>query len=311
MGGLGLMFRRRAIQAHPTITEGGYIDFADAEVFSILMAKGVSSDGIGITKDDCSKVSNIDGWFKSNNTITTFNEFKYFIGVSNLNPTNLWNGGAFYNCKGLKSISLPDSIESAYSAFYGCSALTEVTVGATSEISSSMFYGCSSLSAASLPKTILAIYDEAFYQCSQMGIVVNMPVLQEIGVKAFAFSGIVGIADLGKIAILKNEKKGQWYGVFHQCASLRFAILPSTLQSIEGVMFKNCTSLQGIVMKGTTPASIASDAFGSFNNCPIYVPSAAVDAYKSAWTSVASRIQDIANLPSTNPSLYSEIKQYL
>jgi hypothetical protein len=38
-----------------------------------------------------------------------------------------------------------------------------------------------------------------------------------------------------------------------------------------------------------------SNAFDNTNNCPIYVPSASVEAYKAAtnWSSLSSRIQAI------------------
>jgi hypothetical protein len=40
---------------------------------------------------------------------------------------------------------------------------------------------------------------------------------------------------------------------------------------------------------------LGSSAFGSTNNCPIYVPSGSVSNYKSAtnWSSYSSRIQAI------------------
>ena len=45
----------------------------------------------------------------------------------------------------------------------------------------------------------------------------------------------------------------------------------------------------------TTPPTLSSNALDYTNNCPIYVPSASVNAYKSAnnWSTYASRIQAI------------------
>ena len=55
--------------------------------------------------------------------------------------------------------------------------------------------------------------------------------------------------------------------------------------------FSGCASLAGVKMMGDIPPSLKYNAFGN-STFPIYVPEAAVGAYKSAsgWTSLASRI---------------------
>ena len=46
-----------------------------------------------------------------------------------------------------------------------------------------------------------------------------------------------------------------------------------------------------IHVSGDAPATLGTKAFDNTNECPIYVPSAAVEAYKTAWSAYASRIQ--------------------
>ena len=72
---------------------------------------------------------------------------------------------AFYNCSGLKSITIPDGVTSiGEDAFNGCSGLTSVTIGkSVTSIGQQAFYGCSSLDmitckAATVPK----IYNNTF-----------------------------------------------------------------------------------------------------------------------------------------------------
>ena len=99
MGGLGLLMRRRAIQAHPT--EGSqYIQFADEAVKTLLMTKGVSSDGVGITKQDAANVKSIGTWFRNNTTIVSFNELRFFTSVTSL------DNYAFSGCSKLANIDL-------------------------------------------------------------------------------------------------------------------------------------------------------------------------------------------------------------
>lgn len=87
-----------------------YITFADPEVFRVLKANGVSTDGKGITYADVKRYTRFDkNWFYNNNVITSFDEFQYF---TNLNGSN-WqlNGSStFYGCKKLTSLIVPPSI---------------------------------------------------------------------------------------------------------------------------------------------------------------------------------------------------------
>ena len=82
---------------------------------------------------------------------------------------------------------------------------------------------------------------------------------------------------------------------FYGCTSLTSCTIGSGVTSIVDLAFRNCTSLTSITVNATTPPTIGIDVFSNTNNCTIYVPSASVNAYKSAsgWSDYASRIQAI------------------
>lgn len=83
---------------------------------------------------------------------------------------------------------------------------------------------------------------------------------------------------------------------FYNCYSLKTVIIPSSVNRIEGGAFRKCSGLTSITCLATTPPTMTNySAFESTNNCPIYVPSQSVSAYKSAtnWSTYASRIQAI------------------
>lgn len=89
------------------------------------------------------------------------------------------------------------------------------------------------------------------------------------------------------------------YGAFHNYTALTSVTIPASVTIISERAFMDCTSLQSITCYGNTPPNmsytISTQApFYNTNNCPIYVPSDSVDAYKTAWPTYASRI--VANV---------------
>ena len=86
---------------------------------------------------------------------------------------------------------------------------------------------------------------------------------------------------------------------FYRCSGLTSIDIPSGVTSIGNYAFQYCTSLTSVTVNPTTPPSLGYFVFDNTNYCPIYVPSASVNAYKSAsgWSTYASRIQAIPTPP--------------
>jgi hypothetical protein len=142
-----------------------YIQFEDAEAERVLMSKGVSSDGVGITIEDAEKVTSIGNWFRENNTIKSFDEFKYFKAV-----TSLVND-AFANAKNLETISLPPNCTIIGSAaFWSCSKLA--TINGLEQVTSvgSQGFLTVKITSLSLPNYQGAIADRTFSYCSNLEV---------------------------------------------------------------------------------------------------------------------------------------------
>lgn len=87
-----------------------------------------------------------------------------------------------------------------------------------------------------------------------------------------------------------------WDRCFEDCTSLPTFTIPSSVHLIGDHCFYGCTSLNSIICLTTTPPRLLDeDVFTNTNNCPIYVPAASVNTYKTAeyWSAYADRIQAI------------------
>ena len=129
------------------------------------------------------------------------------------------------------------------------------------------FYGLKNMTSCRLPNNIDKIPIRCFYDC-------------------FSLTSITIPYSVTEIS----------YDAFNSCSKLKNISIPSNVTSIGNRALRNCSGLTSITVEATTPPTLAKDmVFGNTNDCPIYVPSQSVSAYKSAtnWSTYASRIQAI------------------
>lgn len=99
------------------------IEFKDTEVRNICITNWDTNNDGKLEMSEAAAVSSLGYVFSNNNEIVTFDELKFFTGLTSLYSS------AFSNCTELEKITLPEKLTSIGSnAFSGCSSLTSVTL---------------------------------------------------------------------------------------------------------------------------------------------------------------------------------------
>ena len=75
---------------------------------------------------------------------------------------------AFYNCRGLTAITIPNSITHiSFYAFYQCTDLTSITIpNSVIYIGNGAFCGCTGLTSITIPNSVTGIDENAFRNCT-------------------------------------------------------------------------------------------------------------------------------------------------
>ncbi len=175
---------------------------------------------------------------------------------------------AFSSNHRLTSVTIPNTVTyiGGY-AFYGCGGLTSIDIpDSVTSIDSKAFQDCSGLTSVSIPNSVTSINTQAFYRCSGLTSVTIGNGVTNIGESAFTY-----------------------------CTSITSCTIGGGVTRIRDYAFNRCSGLISVTINAATPPALGSSVFGNTNNCPIYVPSEAVNTYKNNgyWSTYASRIQAI------------------
>ena len=264
--------------------------------------------------------SSIEAVDLSNETSLTILGENQFHGCTNLRMVKLPNSleeistNAFNGCTSLTSIEIPNSVTSIGSSAFEGSSLTSVTIpNSVTSIGGKAFYDCTSLTSVAIPNSVTSIGDWVFYNCTSLTSVTIPNSVTSIGELAFSqctsLTSVTipnSVTSIGAGAFkrcsslesvtIPNSVTSINSNVFDGCTSLTSVTIPDSVRSIGNYAFNDCSSLTNITVNAVSPPTLGgSFVFRNTNNCPIYVPSASVSAYKAAsgWSAYESRIQAI------------------
>ena len=207
--------------------------FYDASITSVEIPSSVETIGLGIF-EYCDQLKTIK--FHEGLKSIGNDAFHGCTALENLKlPDGLVElGAAFYQCTGLKSVEIPNSVTTAkygYSGvFTGCTSLESVTIGSgLSEIPAAMFLGCTSLRSVNLSNGLTSIGLSAFTGCTNL----------------------VSIAFPNSLVHIDSN-------AFYQCTSLVKIIFPNSIKNVNAGFttsgsryesaFDNCTNLTQVIV---------------------------------------------------------------
>lgn len=169
--------------------------------------------------------------------------------------TSIGNG-AFYNCTGLSSVTIPNSITGIeVFAFRGCSGLTSVIIpNSVTTIGDSAFEECSSMTSVTIPNSVTTVGDYAFSYCFALSSVTIGSSVKSIGKGTFAF-----------------------------CLGLSSVTIGNSVKSIEQHAFSYCDNLSSIESQNVNPIGLYSAFSNIFMKATLYVPKGTIDKYKATY----------------------------
>ena len=166
---------------------------------------------------------------------------------------------AFLNCINLTRISIPNCVTNIGKwAFQNCVSITDISIpNSTIIIEEGTFYNCEAMRNISIPNSITSIGGLAFWGCRNMVNIIIPNSITSIGDAAFG-----GCNSLITISIPNSVITIGEYA-FEYCDNLSYISIPNSVIRIEDSTFCLCNSLSRI----SIPDSVIFISGSAFDNC--------------------------------------------
>ena len=220
--------------------------------------------------------------------------------VSIPNSVTTIGEGVFSFCSGLTSVTIPNSVTTiGVGAFWNCSGLTSVTIpNSVTSIGVSAFAECSGLTSVTIPNSVTSIEDGAFERCSGLTSVTIGNSVTSIGDYAFRFcSSLTSVTIPNSVTSIRDY-------AFYGCSGLTSVTIPNSVTNIGYEAFRGCSGLTSVTIPNSV-TSIGDDAFFSCSSLTsVTIPNSVTTIGKNAFggctglTSVVSKMKNPCRIDS-------------
>ena len=239
------------------------ITFADEylEEYIITQTGWDKNDDGELDEEEAAQVTDLGVIFKQNTNITSFNELKYFTGLTSI------VADAFRECTNLQSITLPASIVS---------------------IGSNAFRNCSALTSINIPASVTEIAENAYCQCSALTTITvdggNKVFDSRKDCNAIIVSESASLLLGCQSTLIPEDVKALGQYAFYGCTGLTKVTIPASVVSIGNNTFQGCNNLTKVEVKNETPIVLGTNSIPKSirQQATLYVPLDCKAAYVAA-----------------------------
>lgn len=248
---------KAALVAHFDANSDGEISKAEAEAVTY-------NDFEAIVGDSGDTVTDL--WGADLTVIDTFDELKYFTGLTNSNQSNRYQLPVlFRGCTNLTSVKIPDNIThlSNYT-FADCSSLDGVVLpSGLTHIFAQSFKGCASLTSLTMPSTVQAISSAAFQDCTSLVSVDGFGDTSLTIINANTFNNCSSLATIAIPATVTSLGTS----CFERCSALTSFTGGTGITEIGKMAFKNCSEMGKLPFNSAVQNLITTIGADAFENC--------------------------------------------
>ena len=252
---------------------------SNPEVLKICYDAGWCASQDYMTELEAKAVSDIGKVFYNKN-IKIFDEFRYFIGLTELGSY------CFSSCSNLTSIAIPEGITSfGGQCFFSCSRLTSIAIPeSVTSFGDQCFFSCSRLTNIIIPEGVTSLGNSCFSGCSNLTSIT----VSNDNTNYSSIDGVLFNKDKTSIIAYPNAKSNEY-------------VIPETVTSLGSFCFFSCSNLTSIVIS-TSVTSLGSSCFSDCSNLTSIVIPASVTSLSSNCFSSCSNLTSIV-IPASVTSL--------
>ena len=284
------------------------IDFADSKVKAICVENWDTNGDHELSKDEAAAVTDIGEVFRENEEITSFNELKYFTGLTKISEAAFFGDyalrsvelpagltsiehAAFGICSSLTSIFIPKNVTSINgTSFRDCTSLVDITVDGENPVYESP-RGCNAIinkntktlvtgcKVTVVPDGVEIIGPSAFYGQYSIKELVLPASVKQIGYGSYDGCGF-------ETLVIPNTVERIDYAAFWNCHSLTTIKLPAKTPTLSSEICSNCMKLTEVISLNPNPTAISDDVFivdfdGTMPDATLYVPNGSKAKYEA------------------------------